>query len=308
MDSHIRFTAARLFAAVILAVASVSVAGCTDGHAEVVRLRTTCKDGTAAACDSLGDRYRKGHNVLRDETEAARLFKIACEGNDGSGCSSLGVMHLGAPGIKRDSALARTLLDRGCARGAPAGCARLGLIMVRDTGSRRDITRAAALLSQACDGKDPLGCAELGTLHVKGDGVPADPARALDLFTRGCVDKVIVGCTGLANLHAEGLGVAKNDSIAKELYTKSCREDAVACVQLGLFAQQGRGGPVNFQRASWHFETACDRRNGEGCFLLSVMHETGAGAYRSAERAKDLRTQACNYGYREACAKPKAAS
>jgi TPR repeat protein len=308
MAYHTRITPSRLLAAAILAVASVSLAGCTDGHAEVVKLRTTCKSGTAADCNALGDRYRAGHNVLRDETEALRLFTVACDGNVGMGCSSLGLMHLGVPGIKRDSVLARSLLDKGCTRGAPAGCAHLGRLMVRDTGSRRDITRAAALLTQACDGNEPLGCAELGTLLVEGDGVPSDPVRARELFTRGCTEKVIVGCTGLAGLHATGMGVAPNDSISKELYTRSCKEDAVACVQLGLFAQQGRGGPVNFQRASWHFQSACNRRNGEGCYLLSVMHETGAGEYRSAERAKDLRTQACSYGYRAACPKPKAAS
>ena len=100
MATHSSTTPSRLFAAAMLTIASLSLAGCTDGHAEVVKLRTTCKSGTAADCNTLGDRYRAGHNVLRDETEAARLFTVACDGNVGMGCASLGLMHLGVPGIR----------------------------------------------------------------------------------------------------------------------------------------------------------------------------------------------------------------
>lgn len=301
MASHLRLSRAGLHALALMVLTLLSFGGCSEGHAEVVRLREACAAGTAADCSTLGGRYRDGHHVLRDEAEAARLFQLACDQRFGDGCASLGLMQLVGRGVKRDTAQARALLARGCEAGAPSGCANLGRLMVRDTGSRRDIGVAVGLLTKACDAADALGCAELGALHRSGDGVRPDPVHARALFERSCRDAATVGCTGLGQLHADGVGTPRNDSIAKTLFTRGCTDDAAACVQLGRFAEEGRAGPVDYQMAARQYRSACQRRDGEGCYRLSLLYETGAGAFRDAERATQARQQACDLGYRKAC-------
>lgn len=307
MDLALTFARFRISRAIVLGAFVALVSGCSESHAEVVQLRRSCAAGVATDCNALADRHSDGRGVLRDEVEAARLFELACDNAVGQGCASLGLMHLVGRGVKLDSAQARARFDRGCTNGGPAGCANLGLLMVRDTGAARDITAAVRLLTKACDGGDPLGCAELGALVVSGDGVPRDVVQARRLFTQSCTDTQSVGCTGLGRLHADGSGAEQSDSLAKALFTRGCEDHAAACVQLGRFAQEGRGGPVDFQMAARQYRSACQRRDGEGCFRLSVMYETGAGAYRDAARAADTRKRACDLGYAQACLPPKAA-
>ncbi|HRQ78430.1 MAG TPA: hypothetical protein PLY94_07495, partial [Gemmatimonadaceae bacterium] len=95
----------------LLAFAALALAACGEDHAEIVQLRTSCGDGDVAACFRLGDRFRTGDHILRDYSEARRLFTSACDGRVGEACASLGTMELRGLGARRDSAQARALFE-----------------------------------------------------------------------------------------------------------------------------------------------------------------------------------------------------
>jgi uncharacterized protein len=63
----------------------------------------------------------------------------------------------------------------------------------------------------------------------------------------------------------------------------------------------------NLSQAAELYREACEDRHGEACARLAAMYDRGAGVYRQPAQGTRFRRRACEYGYMEACEKPKAA-
>jgi MYXO-CTERM domain-containing protein len=70
----------------------------------------------------LGTYYRDGIAVVKNPTEAAKLFVAACEGYDPVGCLAAGAMYMGASGLSANPELAVVQLDRACAANVEEAC------------------------------------------------------------------------------------------------------------------------------------------------------------------------------------------
>ena len=92
------------------------------GHAARPPRRAARADGTRG-CALLGEAYRDGAGVDRDEARAVRLFRDACDEGDLLGCKDLGGMQqYGLGGLSRDEAAAASLYRRACDGGEALGC------------------------------------------------------------------------------------------------------------------------------------------------------------------------------------------
>ena len=77
----------------LVLVSLVLSAGQDAEGQEAERLRLSCDDGNATACNDLGLLYQNGEGVTQDYTRAASLYEIACNGGYAKGCFNLGFTY-----------------------------------------------------------------------------------------------------------------------------------------------------------------------------------------------------------------------
>ena len=73
----------------LLVLVSLALFACEDAE----RLRLSCDDGNATACNHLGFMYENGEGVTRDPARAASLYQQACDGGYAEACNDLGLMY-----------------------------------------------------------------------------------------------------------------------------------------------------------------------------------------------------------------------
>lgn len=115
-----------------------------------------------------------------------------------------------------------------------------------------------------------------------------------------CPGGTVKGCLDAA-LEAD----RKADSArAVELYTRTCDAGvARACVTLGTFQWQGRGGlQADPAKAYLLYMRGCEAGEASGCFSAGICHRTGACAEKNDAKATELLRRACDGGDSRACA------
>jgi Sel1 repeat-containing protein len=87
--------------------------------------RQACKAGDGDACNRLAVDYEYGHDVPKDEAEAAALYGLACDAGNAVGCDNLGQLYAGGKGLAADALRAVAFYRRACDGGLPLGCEHL---------------------------------------------------------------------------------------------------------------------------------------------------------------------------------------
>lgn len=126
---------------------------------------TSCHQGDAWACGSLGVVFANGMGVPKDETRAAALFQAACDGGYPEDCYNLGVLVHSGAGVKKDEERAIALFQSSCDADFATGCFNLGVMYLNGDGVKKDKDRAQAMFQKACDAGEALGCAALKKLQ-----------------------------------------------------------------------------------------------------------------------------------------------
>jgi len=71
--------------------------------------------------------------------------------------------------------------------------------------------------------------------------------------------------------------------------------------KLGELYADGVGVEQDFERTVELYRTACNRRQGEACYRLGRMYQSGTGVNRSPGTGGYYIGRACDYGYQSAC-------
>jgi TPR repeat protein len=262
----------------------------------------------ARGCAMLGEIYRDGAGVPRDEALALALFQAACARGDPTACKDLGGMHqYGRGGLPRDDVAAAARYREACDGGDVLGCNDLGVLVGAGRGGLpRDERLAADLYERACEGGEMLGCDNLAWMIERGrGGAPADPARAAELYEKACSRGDARGCGNLAVMIERGSGGYGADPVrAAALYQEACAAgDAHACDNLGAMTERGVGGlSRDDARAAALYRSACDAGDSDGCNDLGRLVEAGRGGVGPDDvRASALYDRACEGGALRAC-------
>ena len=83
----------------------------------IADIRRFAERGDAEAQFNLGVMYAKGEGVPRDDTEAARWFRLAAEQGDATSQFNLGIMYSDGRGVLKDSVLAHMWYNIAAANG-----------------------------------------------------------------------------------------------------------------------------------------------------------------------------------------------
>nr|MDQ2970484.1 PDZ domain-containing protein [Acidobacteriota bacterium] len=183
--------------------------------------------------------------------------------------------------------------EKSCGDGIASGCFRQAwLLWSRDRETDRD--RALELYDRACRAGSAEACAYGGWHRTDR---PDQASDAVTMLERSCGLGNGAGCAHLAFLFATGSRklVEKDDRRATQLYIQACDfGDARGCYNVGLMAEQGRGGARDISRAAAHYGQACEMGSSTGCTNLGFLYEHGRGIKKDPARAVALYRRGCD--------------
>lgn len=260
----------------------------SDKGDSTVALRAGCDAGRAVDCRDLGVRYQDGQGVPGDLHVALSFYERGCKARDGASCHMAGQAYLVGAGAPRDPEQAIPLLRQSCELLDPHGCYKLGDVYAGGAfGPARDPRLGLDFLTKACDLGHSSGCFRAGSaLEVGAAGVQPDVARAIGYYQRACGTEG----AGLPSKAIESLGQAS------------------ACSRLGVVPAKNRNGQATDGRAGQlmdlardYFVKECDGGAAQDCFVLGGMYQSGEGAPKDRQKAREYFDQACSRGIARAC-------
>ncbi len=259
-----------------------------------------CSAGDALGCFREGALYDRRPGLPRDYAAAAKLYDRACRGGEVDGCNNLGALALAGHGERADAARARAIYEDACKNGSVVACGNLGDLLAAGRGGPPDVARAGSLWEQACT-RSGTYCVRLGDALSGAGPLPKDAVRSVAAYQAGL--KILAAqcnvgmgdrCDDLAWLFHDGRATPRDDAQALAYEKKGCDlRSPMACNHLGLFLEQGWGGPADPSAAKEKYAASCSDGLEEGCLAMALM-STGS--------ARSTRLEAvCNAGLPAGC-------
>jgi TPR repeat protein len=212
------------------------------------------------SCEPVRVVLRRGGAIVEARLVPAdqdSFFEKSCRDEIASGCFRRAWTHWNrSRETDRDRAI--ELFRTACRRGFAEACAYEGLVLMDGSDRAKD---AVAVLERSCKLGSGAGCAHLAFLYAAGNGklVKRDDRRANPLCLRAC-----------------DLG------------------DARGCYNVGLMADEGRGGARDISHAAAKYDEACDMGGSTACTNLGFLYENGRGVKKDGARAVALYHRGCD--------------
>jgi serine/threonine protein kinase len=121
------------------------------GPAYLALLQKAAAAGSPRAMVDLGECYRDGDGVTRDENEAAHWFRRAADTGNAFGMVFLGTMYQDGAGVEKNDAEAVKWFQKAADRGNSAGLYHLATKYERGEGVARSVEKAVELYQKAAD-------------------------------------------------------------------------------------------------------------------------------------------------------------
>ena len=181
------------------------------------RLDANPKD--AAAMTLIGEIYRDGAAVTRDDREASRWYRLASNLGDPQAAYELGALLLeGANGVAKDAAAAKTQFERAAAKNHPAALYNLGVMALQGPdGKTPDYAGAAQYFLRAANAGDDNAAYSYGVMLREGKGAPQDIIEAAHWLKRAADGGIIAGQVEYAIMLFNGDGVRKDEAGAAKI-------------------------------------------------------------------------------------------
>ena len=229
------------------------------------RLDANSKD--AAAMTLIGEIYRDGAAVPRDDSEASRWFRLASNLGDPQAAYELGALLLqGEKGVAKDPAAAKAQFERAAAKNHPGALYNLGVMALQGTGGKPDYAQAAQDFLRAANAGDDDAAYSYGVMLRDGKGAPQDIAGAVHWLKRASDDGVIAGQVEYALMLFNGVGVKRDEAgAAKILLTAAARGNPIAQNRIAHLYARGEALPRDLAKAAaWNsFAKAAELKDDE---------------------------------------------
>lgn len=278
----------------------------------IAAYRKAAEAGEVTAQFSLGEAYRLGLRVERDNAEAVRwLSRAAAQGHPQAGRALEAMQTQGidvtppaddAPPPRRQSL--DDLLDSLKPASGPEGDGGLDapLAAPPPDADPLDLEGGGSLDLDALRRLDsPAAWVALGNAYRLGQGVAADEVEAVTWYSRAAQAGEVRGQFSLAVMYENGLGVRRNDAEALRWYLAAAKTgDAQAQFNLGNMIRAGRGCVADARVARQWYEKAAAQGDPAALFALGTLYEAGEGIAADRAKAQDFYRQAAAKGVAEA--------
>ena len=232
-----------------------------DAQKAIALYEKAAAQGYAGAFVNLGEAYRDGAGVPKDEKKAANYLQKAADQGDARGQHRLGEMYSGGMGVALDKRKAVEWY----ARAAEQGFA------------------------------DAQDC--LGVMYSNGEGVLKDKKKAIEWYEKAASQGNIDAQVNLAAAYEGGDGVEKDDKKAADWYEKAAVQgDDAAQYAIAILYDQGIGRPKDEGKAFAWFQKAADQGNAKAEWTVGVFYRNGVGVAKDERKAAEWIEKAASHG------------
>ena len=134
------------------------------------------------------------------------------------------------------------------------------------------------------------------------EDVPGNLERAVSRYRRSCRLGFAMACHNLALMYEQGRGVEVDNSEARKLYQRACDGGfMLGCNNLAVQYAKGHGVVQDSVRAVSLYRKACEGNLAIGCRNLGYNYEHGKGVAQDLAKAAELHRRSCDLGDSEGC-------
>jgi len=207
----------------------------------------------APAMTLIGEIYRDGAAVPRNDSEAARWYKLASNLGDPQAAYELGVLLLqGSKDVPKDPAAAEAQFERAAAKNHAGALYNLGVMTLAGSGGKApDYAKAAQYFLRAANAGDDNAAYSYGVMLREGKGMPQDIIEAAHWLKRASDGGIVAGQVEYAIMLFNGEGVNKDEAAAtKILLIAAARGNPIAQNRIAHLYASGRALPRDLAKAA----------------------------------------------------------
>ncbi len=259
----------------------------TANYAEAMRLfRHAADRGEAEALTALGDAYRLGRGVARDDAEAARWYQKAADRGEPQGMYELAGLFEKGRGVAKDDAQALRLYRRAVEQDHAAAMYRLGLMSYEGRGVAQDYGTALEWYRKAADRDYAPAIHVIGWLYQNGQGVAKDYAEAMRWYRKAAGKDFAPAINQVGYLYNHGLGVSKDRTEAAQWYRKAADlGNGAAMWNLGFMYEVGDGVAKDEAEALRLYRKAAAKGVAQAMHRIGFLYENGRGVTLDVQEA-----------------------
>ena len=214
--------------------------------------------GSPEAQNQIGYFYQAGIGVPKDPTRAVHWYQLAAASGFAKAKVNLAVAYLRGIGIRQNSEQALRLFNQAFQAGNGTAATYLGLLYYFGIAVPKDRAAAEKWFESGLKLHDPLAAYDLGSMYSVNEDHPHDLPKAARLLREACDGGYVPA------MHSLGIMLVNHPEIkpANRQESRVLLETAAnagswkSSVVLGILARDGRGVPVDYKAAYYHFRVA----------------------------------------------------
>jgi len=213
--------------------------------------------GNPKAQNQIGYFYQAGIGVPQDANRALHWYQLSASSGFAPAKVNLAIVYLHGIAVQRNDDLAVQLLTQAFQEGNGTAATYLGDLYYFGIAVKEDKTAAEKWFNSALKLHDPLAAFNLGSLYSVSADHPHDLLKAAALL-RQAADAGYVPA-----MHSLGLLLVNHPELKQDPQESRALLEAAAnaghwksSVVLGILARDGRGTPIDYKAAYFHFRLA----------------------------------------------------
>ncbi|QLB40550.1 tetratricopeptide repeat protein [Mannheimia pernigra] len=140
----------------------------TQQNDQVANLIRLAEQGISEAQYNLGQMYRRGEGVAKNDKQAVYWYQKAAEQGNTDAQYNLGSMYYVGKGVAKNDKQAIYWYQKAAEQGMAAAQNKLGAMYFKGEGVQRDLSKAKQYFQLACNGGDQNGCENYTILNQQG--------------------------------------------------------------------------------------------------------------------------------------------
>ena len=214
--------------------------------------------GSPEAQNQIGYFYQAGIGVSKDPKRAVHWYQLASASGFAKAKVNLAVAYLRGIGIQQNDEQALRLFNQAFQAGNGTAATYLGLLYYFGIAVKQDKATAEKWFESGLKLHDVLAAYDLGSMYSIIPDHPHDLPRAAVLLRQSAEAGYVpaMHSLGLLLLNHSELKPATPQEIRTLLETAAGAGSWKSSVVLGIIARDGRGTPVDYKTAYYHFRVA----------------------------------------------------
>ncbi len=273
-----------------------------DDKQAVKWYRKAAEQSNAEGQWNIGCCYLYGVGVVTDEKQAVEWLRKAAEQNNAEGQYHLGCCYSYGAGVEKDDKQAVSWYRKAAEQNNAAGQWNIGDCYQYGWGIEKDEKQAAEWFRKAAEQNNAEGQYRLGRCYSYGSGVEKDDKQALIWFRKSAEKNCAEGQRWLGCCYLAGAGVEKDEKQAVIWFRKSAEQNCAAGqARLGYCYFNGQGVEKDEKQAAEWYRKAAEQNDAVGQWNLGWCCENGLGVEKDAKQAIELYRKAAEQNDANAC-------